>query len=606
MINKYDNMIRKKIEETFDLIIPVGIVVALVSAIAIYFSPVPKKFVIIDIIISFILLIIISLKKRISTEIKAMVTISMPIIVGVLSFVDGGFNSSGIILILLSNLISVLLLTKVKSIIVSLFSSGLFIVLWINAKLYNKGWVIHVRDAEWIIHFVVFLLVLITMQGLVATIRKYIHSNIEMIEKSAEITYKIAYYDELTGVPNQKLFKKQLAERASNGVEQGYIIFYNLKNLNLINSIYGETIGNKVLVQWANIFSDIKKESKLLARTSGNEFAIWIEKVSEKELMEWLHYMNKVFKNSFLVQNMDKEVEFYISYACYDKRDINIEECYQRASIALTYAKKNNKSGFIEYDKSFEEIIRNDEEIKKLLQNALASEEFEMYYQKKVDARTNEIYGVEALARWILPVGGRIGPNIFIPMIERMDKSIVFGEIIVKKIFTDYKRLCIKYGKEIKVSINISPSHLMSPGFVSYLSEMIDVYEIKGENIIIEITEEVIIEGIDKVNEILKKIHELGMRISIDDFGTGYSSFSYLIKLDVDELKIDKSFIDQLGENDKINTLLEGIIYIAKGLDFNLIAEGVETREQCVNLVQLGCFIIQGYHFSKPEALDRN
>jgi diguanylate cyclase (GGDEF)-like protein len=547
-----------------------------------------------------------SLKDKISVEIKSIVIMCILTIIGTLSFIDGGFNSGGIILILLSNVIAVILLPKLKSIIVFFLSIGILIALWIYAKIYKCWWTINVRYVEWIIQFVIFLLFLIILQGMIHAIRNYLLGTILAIEKNSEITYKIAYYDELTGLPNQKLFKKQLLERVSEKESNGFIILYKLKNLNLINSIYGDTIGDEIVVEVANVFSRIKKESNLLGRISGNEFAIWVENVSQRELKEWLDYTNKVFESGLVINNINMKPGFYVSYAEYNEKYMSIEECYQKASISLTYAKKNNKLGIIEYNKNFEEVIRKDEEMKELLESALVKEEFELYYQTKVDARTGEVDSLEALARWKTPKHGIISPDIFIPIIERMNKSIVFGELIIKKVFMDYKKLCVKYGKEIKVSINISPSHLMSEGFVGYISEMIEKYEIKGEDIIIEITEEVIIEGVCGVNKILKAIHEIGVSIAIDDFGKGYSSFNYLMNLDVNELKIDKSFIDELGKNNKINTVLEGIIYVAKGLNFNLVAEGVETKEQCIKLVHLGCFVIQGYYYSKPEPIDIN
>lgn len=582
---------------------PIGALVAWISALSIYFSAISKSFVFFDIIIGIIFAIMTTLQDRISAEIKIFVTILIPIIIGVLSFMDGGFDSAGTTLILISNVMAVMLLPKLKSVIISLVSVGIFIGLWIWATMYQGKVFICAGEAVWSIQFVLFILFLIILQVMVYAIRGYLLKNIEMLEKSAQRTYKLAYYDQLTGLPNQNLFKKQLSERVTEGVQKGFIVFYNLKNLNLINSIYGDTIGDQVLVETANVFSTIKKDSNILARTSGNEFAIWVENISERELVEWLDYIGRVFKCRFLIPNMKKSLEFYISYACYNKDDIEISECYQKASIALTYAKENNKSGIMAYNKTFEEVIRYDENMKELLQSALAEEEFELYYQTKVDAITGEILGVESLARWKSPTLGVIPPSVFIPIIERMNQSVAFGEVIIKKVFMDYERLCSKYHKEIKVSINISPSHLMSEGFVQYLSGKIREYEIGEQKIIIEITEEVIIEGVERVNAILKAIHELGISVSIDDFGTGYSSFNYLMILEVDELKIDKSFIDQLGESDKTSILLESIIYISKGLDFDLVAEGVETREQCDKLLQLGCRIVQGYYFSKPEPI---
>jgi EAL domain-containing protein (putative c-di-GMP-specific phosphodiesterase class I) len=331
---------------------------------------------------------------------------------------------------------------------------------------------------------------------------------------------------------------------------------------------------------------------------------MWIENISETELMTWFDQVNLFFKRDFVSPNMNKKLSFYIGYAAYTMGENKLEACYQKASLALTYAKSNDIQDIIAYNETFERLLRHDEHLKELLLSAIANKTFEIYYQTKVDALTNEIIGVEALARWCPPTLGYIGPSIFVPMVEKMHQAIVFGGIIIEKVFMEYDQLCRKYKKTMRVAINISPSHLMSEGFVQYVSQMAKKYNIQMENIILEMTEEVMIQGEQSVNVILNDIRQLGINISLDDFGTGYSSLNYLIKLDVDELKIDKSFIDQLRNNDKIIVLLQSIIYIAKKYDLVLIAEGVETQEQRDKLVELGCHNMQGYYYSKPEPIE--
>lgn len=598
----YNNMILERVEKSFDKLIPFAVISSWLAAIAIYFSEIPKRFVFLDVLLGLCFLYMRMRHRQLNMEAKIMMTVLISIIVGVFSFIDGGFDSAAVTLFIISNSIAILLLSKKQSLIVSHTVIGVFLSLWFIS--YNElfGMINPISFSKWVVQFISFIFYIIVLNILTFNIRNYLLENIIELEDSVQLTYKLAYYDSLTNLPNLQLLKKHLNKRMSLYFENGYIICVSLKNLNLINSIYGNIMGDTVLKEFANLLLRIKRKSEFVARVSGNDFVIWAENLNHDALINRLEYLKRMFYKELNVLNMTKKVEFYLSYSECNKGDI-VEESYNKAMLALTYAKLNDSLKCIAYDQNLADIILYEETLKEELEIAILSKDFELYYQNKVNAKTNSIKGVEALARWKSKSFGVIGPDEFIPIIEKNNMARPFGEIIIRKALGEYEALCRKFNKELTLSLNISPNHLNSDRFVSFIETVIKEYEINPKFIILEITEAVLLKNNNTIVDTIHDLRLLGCSISLDDFGTGYSSLNYLNNFDIDEIKIDKSFIDQMGYYKKNNALLKTIINLSKEYQLDLVAEGVETKEQCDYLVELGCFIIQGYYFSKPEPI---
>lgn len=255
------------------------------------------------------------------------------------------------------------------------------------------------------------------------------------------------------------------------------------------------------------------------------------------------------------------------------------------------------------YDSLLEEQFRTDETIKNLLPFAIAQDEITICYQEKTDCDLNKVVGVEALARWISPVLGDVSPTVFVPILEKANLSETFGRMIIQKVLDEYPRLIEKYNPEITVSINISPSHLASIEFTEFVIGEVEKRGIDATRITLEITEDSLIESLDIIAGVLFKLRNFGFKISLDDFGTGYSSLSYLSRLGFDELKIDRSFINQLNEDSRTGMLIRTIINLKDTYGIDVVAEGVETQVQSDILKDFGCNVHQGYLFSKPTPL---
>ncbi len=599
---EYDKKIQLKIENKFNQILPASIIVCWVSAVAIFSSPIPKVFFYLNFVVGIIFMVLHVYRKEISIEMKIYTTIFIPYIMGIISFLDGGFKSSGIILLLIANIIAVMLFAKKKSRFFSFISILTFLALWVYTKNSGNLALSQIDNSYWIVKFVVFLLFILIFNVIVFSIREYLIKSIFDLENSLLKIEDLAYYDQLTKLPN--FYYMQKGWESSTSLSNGLFMIVKLKDLNIINSIYGNDIGDKVLVELGNKMLEIKDQEHIVARSGGNEFAIWMPGEGRNIINDWLSALKKILKKDFNELGMSYRIDFLIGYTICKKERNNLQDCLQKAQLAMTYAKNNKNSDIVAYDQNLANLLQQQEKLKDLLMEALQNKDFNLYYQTKVDIEKDKVIGVEALARWHHDDLGFTSPAIFVPLIESMNMYEEFGIITIEKAFQDYQRLCEKYkSDELSLAINISPSFLLAEKFLPLLIEKASSYQIKPGNIILEITEEVILQGTSRVNNLLYKLQKEGFIISLDDFGTGFSSLNYLMEYNIDELKIDRTFLKNLCNNVKTITILESIEYIARSYKLNIVIEGVETDDQLQILKRFDFKCMQGYFFSYPQPL---
>ena len=602
MVQKdYNKAILERLEQGFDRVLLLGSIVAFSSSLAISFSGViPRLFVSLDAGIGILLLVMSLLGPRLAIERKIIITTAIPIVVGVLAFMDGGFTSAALSLFFISNVVVVLFLNKRISYAFSVLSILCLVGVWIWASTTPVDKMINIGGTKWFIQIITFSFCLLVLHLVVYTIKKYLLESIEKLEGNIEQIYDLAYFDQLTGLPNQFLFKEKLTRLVQAG-EDGYLVFFSLKNLNMINSIYGNDIGDLVLVETARIFSGQICEEELLGRVAGNEFVFRMN--ADTAIQPRLDRMVRRFYDEFKAQSLTHKVLFHRGGVEF-KQCESFQDCYRKGTLALTHAKTHDRAEVVFYNQHLHEVVNREELLKEQLEKALAAQEIELHYQAKMDAVTEKVVGVEALARWRSPSLGPVSPAVFVPVTEQMNLSVPFGELVITLALSHYHALCGKYHDALQLSINISPTHLMTEQFVPFLQSALTTYAVPSHRIILEITEEILIQGLQSAQERVKTLKALGFKISLDDFGSGYSSLNYLTSMDIDELKIDKSFIDQIERNEKIATMLEHLIKFFKTYHLEVVAEGVETASQRDLLVKLGCRTLQGFYYAKPEPLD--
>ncbi len=596
----YNQQILQRIETGFNKVLPYAAVTAFVSSVVIYFTDIPLAFMIVDFLVALIFMLLTAFSQKIDIRAKIIIMIAAACFIGVFSFLDGALNSAFITLILLANIVTVMFLDHRSSTIFSFGSAFVFGGLIIVSRIIDIGAISQVKLAYFIVHYVVFILYLIILHVSVYSIRSYLTDNLHELEESMVQANKLAYYDQLTGLPNAYKFKKDLQEIIGH---HGFLLMFNLKNLSTINSIYGENTGDQVLKVMVKTILSLTPEKRYMARINGNEFVYWINEEKEEILLSELNLLTSKFYTTFHVPKMNKKLEFTISYTDLNNRSMSLAECYHQGIIALSFAKRNNLSRVIKYNDEINSQIIFEENIKDNLESAMRRKEITLHYQPKVDTAFDRIVGVEALARWNSPIMGNISPAHFIKVIDQANMSVIFGEYIIDCALFDYPNICKKYGDNISLSINISPKHLVDQNFVDYLLRRIRHHQVPYSHVVLEITEDIMIQDIELVRDIFHTLRNRGIEISLDDFGSGYSSLNYLTTLELSELKIDKSFIDQIDGNYRISIMLENIINLSNQYGLRVVSEGVETAEQKEKLVQLGCRIIQGYYYYKPEAL---
>jgi predicted signal transduction protein with EAL and GGDEF domain len=337
----------------------------------------------------------------------------------------------------------------------------------------------------------------------------------------------------------------------------------------------------------------------MLVRQGGDEFLILKPIENLEEITKYLESLIDEEHKEYKINNQKFRISFSIGVVKCPKNVKTIDELLSMADIAMYDAKKR-KNSYSFYDEELQRDVLLKADIEQELRGAIKNNEIWIVYQPQLYANNQKIYGVEALVRWENKRLGFVGPDKFISVAEKSGLIVELGEYIFRKSLEEIAALKSELGVDFRLSINISVAQFMQKEFLKRCLKIINEYEFDKKSLTFEVTESMMIEQTDKVLPILNAIKEEGIEISMDDFGTGYSSLSTLHALPIDELKIDKSFIDVILSDTKEELLVESIINIGKNFNMKTLAEGVEDLQQLQKLQELSCDIIQGYYFSKP------
>lgn len=602
-IQDYNLMILKRIERHLDLFTLLGTFVCWLSALTLTFSPISNWYALMDLLAGILLFILYHFRRSLRVDYKAFIIALIPIAIGALSFMDGGYDSAMITLFIISNVVSIFFLPQKQSQIISAITLLAFLTIWVWYLLVGHTMIKVIAGAIWLVQGMLLVLLILLLHWIVDAIKGYLMETIIDLEASTAKTYQLAYYDPLTGLPNAHLFYTQLENKILFQSQQGYFVIFSIKNLNVINAVYGTEIGNRLITEASNCFSSLTTSHELLSRMSGNEFILWTPQKNWDQLRSRLDQLHDAFFSLFSLDDLKDKFEYYVCFAPFDSSQETINTSIDHALLALTYAKFNQKETFLSYNTELEGKLTRLSDLRIAIKQAITNESFHFHYQPKVDASTRTILGVEALIRWYEPKYGHIGPDEFIPLVTSLNLDAPFGALTLHRILEEAGKILSKYGQACHIAINISPNFMMSPTFIPTIKQALESTPLPPTNLILEITEDSIIEGVDELNQILKDLKALGIKISLDDFGSGYSSLNYLSSLHVDELKIDQSLVQQIGLESKSTELLEVLVKLAKLYHLTTVAEGVETQEQYEVLKGIGVDLIQGYYFYRPEPL---
>lgn len=419
--------------------------------------------------------------------------------------------------------------------------------------------------------------------------------------KRAEHTIQhMAYYDVLTGLPNRNKFRKHLNEVLSQSTDQKHaILFLDLDRFKIINDSKGHTVGDQLLQSVAKRIESAINNKGMVSRQGGDEFIILLENKDTEKVIEVAKNILREFATPFDVDHLEFFVTPSIGISMYPADGEDEETLIKNADTAMYLAKERGKNNYQFYSSKLAELAAQKMDIEKWLRRALEKNELKINYQPQIDLETNEIIGVEALLRWHHPEKGIIAPADFIPLAEETGLIVPIGMWVLKEVCLQNKKWQEEGIKPIPIAVNISVRQIQDEEFIESVTRILDEVGLNPNLLDLEITES-IMQDIEKSTNVLNQLKKMGMKISIDDFGTGYSSLSYLKHLPIDSIKIDKSFVDDIINHSTKGEMVKTIIDMGHNLNFNVIAEGIEKKEQVEFLKQNQCNIGQGYFYSKP------
>jgi diguanylate cyclase (GGDEF)-like protein len=425
---------------------------------------------------------------------------------------------------------------------------------------------------------------------------------IDHIEKQERINY-LAYYDVLTGLANRSLFFDRTAQYIHSAISGGHklaIGLIDLERFKNINDSLGRPAGDALLKQVAKWLTHKMGDANLLARVDADHFAVVVPNVkSDGNLVKLVENLMAAFlEHRFGMNEADLRIGIKVGIALFPDDGDNAEILFRNAEAALKKAKASGDR-YLFYTQKMTAAVSDKLALENQLREAIDNEEFVLYYQPKVNLVSGKVTSAEALIRWNNPRTGLVPPGMFIPILEETGLIYEVGRWALHKAMQDYLRWRAAGLPAVPIAVNVSPLQLRNTNFMDEIRQVASLDAHAAEGLELEITESLIMEDVQFSIDTLKAVRAMGITFAIDDFGTGFSSLSYLAKLPVDTLKIDRTFVIEMDSPEGL-ALVSAIIILAHALKLKVVAEGVETEKQLRQLLSLNCDEMQGFLFSKP------
>jgi polar amino acid transport system substrate-binding protein len=424
-----------------------------------------------------------------------------------------------------------------------------------------------------------------------------------------EIEY-LANHDALTGLPNRMLLSDRLKSslaRAEQFKHVGAILYIDLDNFKNINDSQGHKVGDKLIKKVATMLKKTVNPGDTIARLGGDEFVIEIPELdhdlttAEQQAVDVAERITSQLKKPIIIEDKQYNITASVGVVIYPRDGHRQSILIQRADTAMYEAKFNGRNRIQVFEKGLEAKVKKQHQLENDLRLALQNKEIVMVYQPIVAADSLKMVGTEILLRWHHPVRGTIMPADFIPIAESAQLILEIGYWTIEKACQQIISWLETTDTPFFVAINLSVIQFRDRHFLSRITDMVNEYNIPRNYLEFEVTESILLSESTRSIEVINQLKLLGIRLSIDDFGTGYSSFDYIRKLPLDKIKIDKSFIEEIPHDSNSETIVKTILNMAHEMNLEVVAEGVENKEQMDFLRKHKCQFFQGYLFSKPK-----
>ena len=499
---------------------------------------------------------------------------------------------------------------------------GLFGVLWIwlsdkilsflisDIKIYSqvqtlKGW-FYVLITSFLIYFLVKTRSTLIKNSMLKVSET--HKNLERVYNellsAEEKLLNTIYFDSLTELSTRIGIEVEMEKFLENNIPFAFV-HIDFDNFKYIDETLGHSAGDQFLKEMGIRLKELKSDSFIVGRLSGDEFGIILKDVNSiKILKEQIDNINKLLGKKWTIGDYEFFTSASMGISVFPKDGSSKIEILRSADLAMSRAKKEGKGRGIFY--TGEILESNSEKIKisNQIQHAIEKKEFILYYQPQIYLNTGEIKGFEVLIRWNNPFSGFISPALFIPIAEETGQIFAIEKWIINNALKQKKILENKGYEHLDLSINLSSKTLMSNLNFHELEDILDENKVDYSHITLEVTETAIISDIEMAISRLLRLKRYGLKIALDDFGTGYSSLTYLKKMPIDTIKLDRSFVKSIEENDADTYIIKSILYLALDLKYNVVAEGIETEEQYRFLEKNNCESGQGFLMSKPVPIE--
>ena len=438
--------------------------------------------------------------------------------------------------------------------------------------------------------------------GLVRS-RKILLDRQKEMQRLSDENHRLAYADALTTLPNRRSFLAKLDETilaAKPGRTRFAVALLDLDGFKSVNDVHGHAAGDELLIEIGQRLKGLATPEVFLARLGGDEFGVILTRFgSNEDLVSFGEEVLDLLRAPCLVKDTMVAIAGSIGVAIYPEAGRAAEDLFERADYALYYVKQSQKGQVLIFSESHESVVRQNGRIEQALRRADLEQELEMVYQPIIDTVTNRVLAFEALARWNSPAIGAVSPQIFLPIAERRQLIGRVTETLLAKALHAAR----PWPRHVMLCFNLSACDVMSPVTMAAVQRIVLKSGIEPSRVEFEITETAAMEDFTQVVASIALLRDLGSRIALDDFGSGFSSLGRLLLLKVDKIKIDKSFVNEIGHSRTAPSIIRSVVTLCDDLGIDCVVEGVETEYQRTILQGLGCRWMQGYLFSKPVPL---
>lgn len=413
---------------------------------------------------------------------------------------------------------------------------------------------------------------------------------------------KMANLDSLTGLVNRRTIFKELNKLCdSSAKEPFFVVFIDIDDFKKVNDVAGHYQGDLLIQKVVEEWKSLIHEKDLLGRIGGDEFALIIRrKLTNEEVREYINALQLALMEKVYLGGANQLITASFGVSKYPVDSDKAQQLFKYADTAMYMAKSSGKNDVQFFSKEMYEGMMHNMKLENALTKAIANNEMYLMYQPQYECHNKKLRGFEVLLRWKSEEFGFVSPADFIPLAEKNGQIIQIGEWVLETACMQFKKLLEVHNTKKVLSINISVLQLLEPNFVEMVKNMLHKTGFEPQYLEFEITETVFISAKDYIINVLNEIKAMGIDIALDDFGTSYASLSYIQMLPLDVLKIDKSFIDHIVDENSKKNLVGAIIAIAQELNYKVVAEGIEKQEQIQYLNEKGCDYVQGYLWGKP------